>query len=102
MGGGAAPCGSHSRSALGGVPPVPGGEIDASVRLRGSDSSEDVVPEQESVVGVEEAVSDGGGEGSGMRKGERLRPRLGGGGGDSVRSITKGARAGLSGHVRET
>ena len=78
--GGCVLCGSHSRGTLGGVPPVLEGEVDTVGRLRGRDSSEDVVPEQESVEGVEGATSDGGGEGSGMRIGERLRLRLAGGG----------------------
>ena len=79
--GGGVPCGSHSRGTLGGVPPVLEGEAETVGRLPGRDSSEDVVPEQESVEGVEGATSEGGGEGSGTQIGERLRLRLVKGGG---------------------
>ena len=69
-----------------------------------SDSSEDVVPKQESVVGVEGeeeeeeeeeegTLSVGVETGSGMRIGKCLRPRLVEGGEDPVRSIADEAHA---------
>ena len=101
-GGGAVPCGNLSRSMPDGMPSVIGitrgigvspdsDSLDPSDSSVPSDSSEDVVPKQESVVGVEGEEEEeeeeeertlpvGVETGSGMRIGECLRPRLVGGG----------------------
>ena len=96
------PCGNLPRSMPDGMHPVIGTTRGIGVSLESdsldpsdssvpSDSSEDVVPKQESVVGVEGeeeeeeeeeegTLSVGVETGSGMRIGECLRPRLVGGG----------------------
>ena len=121
-GGGAVPCGNLSRSRPDSMPPVIGvtGAIgvspdsdlsDPSDSSVPSDSSEDVVPKQESVVGVEGkeeeeeeeeegTLSVGVESGSGIRIGKCLRHRLVEGGEDPVKSTTDVAHARPTGLIQ--